>query len=236
MPTYRAPNSDASRLAFMGRAVKTATLDSSYVDEVLLQELTDHYAAYNTAYEKTQAKLSGRITETAESEAALEKLKMYVSHLWTTVYNRAQRLDLAAGVLRHYELATDGARPTPSGREEWLQLAGRIINGDAEAVAAGFSPIVEPTAVELQAVLSSAIAESDDVPIADNAYDMAQANLATFRPRADELIEEVRDVVMFGTRRMDAPSQRRILRNYGAQFRYLPDEPVDEGDTEPVEA
>ena len=69
---------------------------------------------------------------------------------------------------------------------------------------------------------------------ADRAYDVAQAELAAFRPQADELIQEVRDVVLFGTRRMDAPSQRRILRSYGAQFRYLPDEPVDEGDMEPV--
>ena len=52
-------------------------------------------------------------------------------------------------------------------------------------------------------------------------------------PKADEMIQEVRDVVLFGTRRMDAPSQRRILRTYGAQYRYLPDEAVDADDTAP---
>ena len=52
-------------------------------------------------------------------------------------------------------------------------------------------------------------------------------------PKADALIQEVRDVILFNTRRLDAPSQRRILRTYGAQFRYLPDEAVDADDTAP---
>ena len=238
MPMYRAPDSDASRLAFMGKAIETAVLDSAngraYIDAPLLQDLTDQYAAYNAAYEKTQAALGSRVSETAESSQALDRLKMYVSHLWTSISNRAQRLGLSAGVLNYYQLTSDGTRPAPNGRDEWLQLAGQIVSGDAEAVAAGFAPLAEPTAVELQAVLATAVAEANDVVSADRAYDVAQAELAAFRPQADELIQEVRDVVLFGTRRMDAPSQRRILRSYGAQFRYLPDEPVDEGDMEPV--
>ncbi len=59
-----------------------------------------------------------------------------------------------------------------------------------------------------------------------------QAVASYLRDRADELIAEIRDVVLFSTRKMDAPSQRRVLRTYGATFRYLsgetpdPDEPA----------
>jgi hypothetical protein len=239
MPTYQAPNSDASRLAFMNKATQTAALDktngSAYLDAALLQELTDQYTAYNTAYEATQAALGGRVSETAESNEALEKLKMYVSHLWTSISNRAQRLGLSAGVLNYYGLTSGGTRPTPGGQAAWLQLAEQIVKGDAQAVAAGFAPAAEPSAAELQAVLTSAIAEANDVVAADRAYDKAQAELDTYRPKADALIQEVRDVILFGTRRMDAPSQRRILRTYGAQFRYLPDEPLDVDETNPAE-
>jgi hypothetical protein len=237
MPTYRAPDSDASRLAFMSKAVQTATLDkangSAYLDAALLQDLTDQYTAYNAAYEATQAALGGRVSETAESNEALDKLRMYISHLWTSISNRAQRLGLSAGVLNYYGLTSGGTRPSPASQAEWLQLAEQIISGDAKAVAAGFAPVAEPSAAELQAVLTSAIAETNDVVAADRAYDVAQANLAAFRAPADALIKEVRDVVLFNTRRMDAPSQRRILRTYGAQYRYLPDEALDADDTAP---
>ena len=94
MPRYRTPDSDASRLSFMSKAIQTAALDSAngsaYLDAALVQDLTDHYTAYNAAYEQTQSALGSRIGETAESSEALDKLKMYVSHFWTSIYNRAQ--------------------------------------------------------------------------------------------------------------------------------------------------
>ena len=242
MPKYEAPRSDIGRLAFMSKAIATANIDknkeTAYLDDALLADLTAHYEAYNAAYAETDAALSKRVGETAESNAALEKLKMYVSHLWTTINNRAQRLELSAGVFRYYGLNKDGSRPSVSNaRDEWVEIAKQIIKGDGQAVSAGFAPAAEPTALELQAVLDSAIAEANDVVDADRDYDQAQAQLAEFRPTADELIQEVRDLVLFMTRRMDAPSQRRILRSYGATYRYLPDEPVDADDTHPeVEA
>ena len=186
-------------------------------------------------FEQAQSALGARVSETAESNEALEKLKMYISHLWISIHNRAQRLALPAGVLNYYGLTSDGSRPSPSGRDAWLQLAEQVVRGDAQAVAAGYTAVAEPSAAELQAILNSAIAEANDVVAADRTYDKAQATLATFRPKADELIMEVRDVILFATRRMDAPSQRRILRTYGARYRYLPGEPVDMDDTNPIE-
>jgi len=36
------------------------------------------------------------------------------------------------------------------------------------------------------------------------------------------------DELRYFLRKEDAPSQRRIMRSYGATYRYLPGEPVDE--------
>jgi hypothetical protein len=40
----------------------------------------------------------------------------------------------------------------------------------------------------------------------------AQANLVAFRAPADEMVAEVRAAILYAARKMDAPSQRRILR------------------------
>lgn len=54
--------------------------------------------------------------------------------------------------------------------------------------------------------------------------------VADLRLKADRLIKEVRDAIVYSTRNMDAASQRRVLRNHRARYYYLPDEKVDVGD------
>ena len=234
MPIYQVADSDPTRTAFMKKAITAATLDAeigiAYVDAAFMAAFTAHYEAYNNAYVKVQSTLAARVQETAESVSAFEKLKMYISHTWFSVYHRAKRLGLSHAVLSYYQLNADGSRPTLKGREAWESIADQIIRGDAEAVLAGYTAMAEPTAVELQAILDASIAESGDVQQADRAYDIAQEEVAAFRETADELIRELRDLIVFGTRKKDAASQRRILRSYGAKYRYQPGEAMDEGD------
>ena len=66
--------------------------------------------------------------------------------------------------------------------------------------------------------------------MADRAYDEAQEAVAALRGQADELIAEVMDELRFNLRRKDAPSQRRVMRTYGANFSYLKGEPRDADD------
>ena len=238
MPTYRAPYSDPTRLAFMKKALEAAAQDAalgvSYADAAFMAEFTAHYEAYDEAYVKVQATLSARVRETAESVAALERLKMFISHAWYSVYHRKQRLDLPDAVLEFYLLNADGSRPSLSTRTEWEAMADHLVQGDAEAVLAGYVAMAEPTAVELQAALDASIAEAGDVIRTDREYDEAQEFLATFRATADDYIRELRDLIIFGTRKKEPPSQRRILRSYGAEYRYAPGEQVDEGDVTAV--
>ena len=109
-----------------------------------------------------------------------------------------------------------------------------VVEGDAKAVADGYPPVTSPSAAEVQAVLATAIAESNDVPLADAAYDEAQAAVDALRGKADSLIKAVRAAIIYSTYEMDPPSQRRVLRHYGSVYRYLSGETVDEGDTTAV--
>ena len=238
MPRYDAPDSDIARLTFMGRAIKTAAAvplgETPRLPAEQFAALTTHQTAYRAAYDSVEATLSHRKTDTAESAAAMARLRMFISHLWTSVYNHAQRENQPVGLLGYYHLNSDGNRPTPGRREEWLEMATSVINGDAAAVTAGYPAAVHPSAAELQVVLDTALAESDDLPNADAAYDEAQAAMDALRPQADALIKAVRAAILYSTYEMDPASQRRVLRNYGSVYTYLPGEPVDEGDSPAV--
>jgi len=86
------------------------------------------------------------------------------------------------------------------------------------AVAAGYPPMCNPSAAELTAILHTTQTAIDRVTTAERAYDQAQEALAAQRAQADQLIAEIMTELRFALRRHDAPSQRRILRTYGATF------------------
>ncbi len=233
---YIAPNSDTTRLTFMEKAVQTATDDAAIAGGTtvlpaqLLTDLTAHYNAFDAADRLVKTTLGDRKAETAESAAAMAKVKMYTSHMRTAVYHRTLREEQPDRVLTYYGLNRGGVHPIHTARREQLRAAKALIAGDAEAVTAGYPPSVNPSAAELQVVYDAAIEQVGDVPQADRRYDEAQAAIAAMRPEADRLIRSARAAILYATHEMDAASQRRMLRNYGARYYYAPGEKVDDGD------
>jgi len=235
MPYYEVPASDIYRLAFLQRAHATGLQDVADGAGLVNQETLDAIAAFLPGFQAAMgavsARLGARAKETQERLEAVERVKLYTRDLWEVVKRRVRRLDQPAAVLSFYRLPLDGTVPNPTTQEDWLALAAQVVGGDAEAVAAGYPAMANPSAAELQAVLDAALSEAADVAAADRAYDQAQAAVAALRPQADELLEEVMADLRYRLRKEDAPSQRRVMRTYGARFRYLPGEPLDPDDT-----
>ena len=93
---------------------------------------------------------------------------------------------------------------------------------------------MNPSAAEVKVELDKASAEVDNVSGADSKVDKAQVAAAGDTARADELIGDLVDYLDFATRKLDGPSQRRIMRRYGIKFAYRPGEntrPRSDADT-----
>ena len=84
-----------------------------------------------------------------------------------------------------------------------------------------------PDVEELKEARDKAMAERGDIPIADRIYDEAQAEVEGLRPRAIELIDDIMADLRHSLRKLEEPSQRRIMRSYGATFKYYNGEPED---------
>ncbi len=237
MPTYEAPYTDRDRLIFLQRIATTGPQDIAagnlYVGQATLNEVAVFLTGFEAAMNAISEKLSGRAKETRERAEAVERAGLYTRDLWEVLKRRVRRLDQPAEVLTFYQLPLDGTVPKPTTQEEWLSFAAQVVLGDARAVAAGYPPMVNPSAAELQAALQAAVSEAADVALADRAYDQAQEAVEALRSPADALIAEVVDQLRFNLRKKDAPSQRRVMRTYGARFRYLSGEPVDPDDPLP---
>ncbi|MBS3771966.1 MAG: hypothetical protein V5A59_14195 [Bacteroidales bacterium] len=232
MPIFAEPTNDEARLGFLKRAVVTAAYDktagNSHLTEQTENDVTEFIPLFEGAIKRINDSLSKRTVEVQEGSEALEDMKTATRDFWEVVRRRVKRLDQPAGVLTYYELPLSGLTPRPTTIEEWFILADKIIDGDAKAVAAGYPAMENPDAEELKAARDKALAERRDIPIADRIYDEAQAELEGRRPRAIELIDDIMADLRHSLRKMDGPSQRRIMRSYGATFKYYNGEPEDE--------
>lgn len=231
MAIYRPPKSDLARQAFLETAAKTGQEDidagKDYVTQELVTLIVDFLPNYDIKVENVTMTLSGREKEVREKNEAIASLVTYTHDLWEVLRRRVNRKDEPAEVHTYYRLPLDGKNPTPNSDKEWLTMAENVVAGDAQAEAAGFDEMENPSAAELDAVRAAAQTEVDEFAPADRAYDEAQEAAEALRPQADELILEVMDSLRYTLRKKDNPSQRRIMRTYGATFSYLRGETID---------
>lgn len=231
MPQYQAPTSDEARLAFLETASKTATTDLAAGRKSITPETLAGVKAFvpvfRPLYEALTKTLAGRMKEVREREEARAVLDTYVRDFWEVLKRRAHRMHQPAEILAFYGLAADGNVPDITTFEQLVTLADGIVTGETSAVAAGYPAMANPSAAEVAAVLANARTQAADVPGVDRTYSEAQVAIAAQRAKADELLSDIMDDLRSSLRRFDAPTQRRIMRGYGATFTALPGEPTD---------
>jgi hypothetical protein len=239
MPTLRIPHSDVGRLTFLRTASQKAFEDYGhnlfYISPETVNELTEFLNIFDLAFLKVSAAVGEQSREVAESEAAIAELRAVLDDLWEVLRRRVRRNGEPVGVLRFYGLDMDGDPPDLDSHEEWLELAQQVIEGDAEAVVAGYGTSVCPTVAELQVALDSAQKELADVTPAERELNDAQKAVFSLRQQADDLILDIIAELRFHSRKEDAVSQRHLLRTYGASYRYQPGEVRDMDDVEEEE-
>src|SRR5450432_2933911 len=169
---------------------------------------------------------SGRM-KSRTARAPVPVLNTTLRDFWEVLRRRVHRKKEPVAVLAFYQLPTSGDTPDMTTYDQLRELARQVVKGDADAVTAGHPAMANPDATELQAALTAAYALATAVPTADRDYDLAQTAVAALRPQMDELIDDGIKDIRNSTRKLDAPSQRRILRTYGAQFATFSGEPAD---------
>jgi hypothetical protein len=231
MPIYQKPTSDSARLAFLQEAKITAIADiaagNPSISQATLDAITLFLPGFAEEIEAISITLTGREKEVRERNKAFATLETYLRDLWAGLVRRVHRQKEPAEVFTFYQLPLSGVMPQHLSKAEYLNIAKDVVRGDAHAVGAGYTPMSNPTVLELNAIIQSAEAEFDDVAVADRDYDIAQEVVASSRTVAEDFIQEVMDELRFALRKKDASSQRRIMRSYGATYTFVEGEPED---------
>lgn len=234
MPYFTPPNSDADRLAFLKHTLTSSRNRRAAAKAELSLDTETGLAAFvpqfESAVDAVTSTQSARIRETRQRREALEKLSMYVRDLWAVLRRRVRRLGEAPEVHTYYRLPLDGTTLKPTRQLDWLVIAADVVRGDADAVAAGYPPMANPSAAEVAAVLAAAQIEAGEADSADRKLDQAQEAIALLRGEADQWVRDIMAELRFVLRRKSSASQRRIMRTYGATFGYFSGEKIDPDD------
>ncbi len=237
MPTFKMPKSSTGLLLFLEQASATGKQDRDLgrplLDEIVLNEIDDFVAEWGPQVRQLDRILAARSKEVRESREAIVVLGTYVRDAWVVEKRRITREELPAEVHRFYGMDLSGTIPRTGSRQQWMEWAQRIVDGDVDAVAAGYEPIANPSAAQVAEKLTQAKAEVQDVAMTDREYSQAQKAVASGRARAEELTYEIMDQLRFNLRREEAANRRRVMRSYGATFAYADGEQVDAEDAAP---
>jgi hypothetical protein len=178
-----------------------------------------------------RAILEGDVSrETAEAQLAEAALDTYISDYIVVLARRTLRLKHNVAVLDYHKLDHSGNIPPITSREDRRTVARQLIAGDASAHDAGFPLMANPSAAELQAALTTAITETDQIVPADRALQEIIEKIRLARVQSAILVQEIIEELRHATRRNEPGTARDIMRSYGITFETLPGETPDPAD------
>ncbi|MCB9135191.1 MAG: hypothetical protein H6636_07180 [Anaerolineales bacterium] len=237
---YRPPRNDLARRTTLSQITETGASHHAaglhYLSQETFEAIQTLLPAFDAALHRVTSERTAYLRAAREGREALSRLKDYLRDLWEVTRRRVRRHGEPAFVLGCYQLSANGSPPRVGSYGEWLLMADRVIAGEAQAIAQGYPPAVCPSVAEIQAVLTVAQNQQVVITMADRKYDEAQAALATLRSQADALIHDAMEELRFALRKLDAPSQRRIMRFYGATFVSRRGKGAGEEEGEPAQA
>ena len=243
MPTVYSPYSDSERAAFFDKLEKQALKDQEagnvYLDPVTLELIRQFMETYGGDLINLASMLALKGRELREKNVAIKDFEVAVRDFCAVLKRMILRRKLPVDVFRYYKMELRGTTPKIKSQKHLLRVAQELIQGDAKAVQNGFEPMVNPGAEEVAQFLEAAEKELSEAQDAASEYDELQKKVAAMRPEANRLISDAVGELRFFLRRKNPVSRRRIMRNYGVEFKYMvgePRDPEDEPDTTPEEA
>lgn len=216
------PTTDSERLVNLRTALESNLRDQSaghpYLAATTVAELEAITPQLGAAvHNMAQSTATHRAALTASAEA-ITALQAQVRQVWSTVRWRVRWQGTHPAVLAYYHLPTHRT-PYPKSRGGWLELAERLLQGDAAAILAGYPSAADtPALTEARDALASAL---DALNAAKLTLHTTQQYLISLRRRSDGAIRHLNGDLRYALRDRSATDQQQIMRTYGVRFRRL---------------
>lgn len=235
MPNIIIPRSNEELIRFFETATRVATEDrlaeKLYLDADWITQASDFVEAFKTNVRNLPNAQRNRMLQVEERRVKVAKLEVYVRDYLNGLKRMVYREGLPISLLAVYTLPESGEIPLLSNTNEVISWAEKIVKGNADAVAAAYPAMSNPTAAQVAAVLAEANAEIDDVSAIDRAWDTAMDEIEAMRITGFEMAQDAEQQLNYQLRKLTPPDRRHIMRTYGFAYTYAEGETPDPEDT-----
>lgn len=237
MPKIYLPRSNEELIRFFETATRVATEDrlaeKFYIDADWIPQASDFVEAFKSRVRNLTSAQRNRAVQIEERNAKTAKLDTYIRDFLSVYKRMVYREGLPASAFLFYGLPESGDLPNPTNLNDLLSWAEKIIEGNADAVTAGYPAMSNPTAVQVSAILTEAKAEIDDVSSVERHLDTALDELEASRATGYAMAQDAEQQLNFQLRKLTPPDKRRIMRTYGFHYTYAEGETPDPEDAPP---
>jgi len=234
MPTRRLPKSDEQRNDALTAAKKRK--DVTLPAEMVLTPNTAIRldALQPVFHEKMRLRglaLKEQSNLTFQVEETKNTCRMYISHFIQSFNNGVDRGMFPASDRAHYQLdVSSNSVPSLKSEADILRWGQRLIDGDADRVAAGGKKMSMPTIIQLTNVFNDFNDINLQQSLKKEAYDRAQEEVSGMRTEADKLTLRIWDEVETAFTEEDPSSKRRKAREWGVVYITSPGEEPEPGE------
>lgn len=223
MPKIILPRTNEDLIRFFETITRILLEDQAVGLQYLDAAWTAHANTFSPAFQTKVRGLSTaqhrRAKETEERKAKITELQAYVRDFLIVLKRMIIREKLPRHLFTFYGLPESGQIPNPLTTNEVLSWAEKIVKGHADAVAAGYPAMCNPTAAQVSALLAQAKTEGAEISATERDLDMALDEVEALRAEGYALAKDAEQQLNFHLRKLAPSDRRRIMRRYGFHYR-----------------
>lgn len=224
MPYRRLPNTDTARYKALQKAYQKGK-ELPPFKLAFSQSTFQKIMTFLPCYEKTMIHQKGAMNIQTERNldhlAQIKKVRMYISHFIQVVDMAIQRGELPVSILEYYKLTDYGCKVPPMNTEDDICVLGRnLIEGETTRIRQGFPPITNPTIAVVKVWYEKFLDAYQDQKNLQTVTCRAQKELASLRPKADEIILDIWNEVENSFKDLPDNLKREKACEYGVNYVY----------------
>ena len=217
------PSSNSSRYAAIEAAKrKVAHLapdEDKPITPATESRLNNVGEQYLTAYQEATLALAKQVKATEVAVKSRGVVKMHISHFIQVFNFGIERGNHRLQDRSFYGLSVSGGTvPVLSSEAEIVQWGNNIIHGDAERIAAGGAPMINPSIEEFKAVYDEMILHIQTQSSLKNGYDKAQEQLNSLNEAVDKLVLRIWNEINTFYDDHKSANRRRKAREWGVVY------------------
>lgn len=238
MSTVLLPGGDGARVSMLQAVVTADARDreggQALLPPELITEITELLPAFGAANQAVSRAKAGQRAAVLAANTAQDALRRQIRGVWTAVQNRVAWQQASPVLYSYYGLSSSGVRPDiRGGRPRLLTVAQELVDGDAEAAAAGFGSMLADSG--FAPALETARQRFADVAARKAALQTAQRERKSLRAHANRLCADVPAQLRTALRRLAPSDQQNVMRGYGVRFRQEPGQPPQTTESQVVQ-